>query len=67
MPWVLSYSTCAILRVIGLVVACGDCGFVVNGLLNINFLGDIIWIGEDVIISIYDACETDFLAIVWPN
>ena len=54
MPRVLSYSTCAVLRVIGLVVACGDCRFIASRLLSIDFLSYIVWVSEDVGISIYD-------------
>jgi hypothetical protein len=56
-PWVLSYSTCAVLQVIRLVVACGHCGSIGGKLLSIDFLGYIFWISEYVVVSIYDAVK----------
>ena len=55
MPWVLPNPTCAVLWVIRLVVACGNCKFVNDRLLGVNFFGDVFWVGEDVIIFIYNA------------
>ena len=40
---------------IRLVVACGNCKFVNDRLLGVNFFGDVFWVGEDVIIFIYNA------------
>ena len=54
MPWILSYSTCAVLWVVGLVVACGNCGFIASRLLSVDFLSYIFWTNEDIIVSIYD-------------
>lgn len=53
MPKVLSHSACTMLWVIRLVVACGDCWFIVGRLLRIDFLSYIVWVSEDVVIYIY--------------
>ena len=55
MPRVLSYSARRELRVIGLVVICGDCGFIASKLLSIDLLSYIVWVSEEVVVSIYDA------------
>jgi hypothetical protein len=54
-PKVLSHSACTMLWVIQLVVACGDCWFIVGRLLRIDFLSYIVWVSEDVVIYICDA------------
>ena len=38
-----------------LVVTCGDCRFVDDKLLSVNFFGNVFWIGENVVIFVYDA------------
>jgi hypothetical protein len=52
MPWVLPHSTSAIWVVVKLVVEGGDHWFVSDRLLNVDFLGDVIWVGEDVVIAV---------------
>ena len=55
MPRVLTYSTCAILRVVGLVVECGECESIASRLLGVYFLSYVFRVSENIVVFIYKA------------
>jgi len=54
-PRVLPNATYTMWDMVRLVMASRNGGPIIKGLLSMNFLGDFLWVGKDVIISV---CET---------